>query len=148
MKHDTLLTHEFVEFLPEKLTEGIIYISIEHALVAHNCCCGCGLQVITPLSPTDWEMIFNGDSISLYPSIGNWNFPCKSHYWIKYNQVVWAPQWSKAEIDMGRAFDRRTKNQYFNSKQSEPSLSADDYDSKKNDRPENLWKKVKRILWK
>jgi len=34
--------------------------------------------VVTPLSPTGWSLIFDGETVSLYPSIGNWNFPCRS----------------------------------------------------------------------
>ena len=92
------LTHEFVEFIPRELKDGVLYISITYATVIHNCCCGCGLQVVTPLSPAQWSLTFNGKAISLHPSIGNWNFPCKSHYWIKENRVSWARQWSNQEI--------------------------------------------------
>jgi len=44
-----------------------------------------------PLGPTDWKLTFDGESVSLYPSVGNWNFPCQSHYWIQENKVRWAP---------------------------------------------------------
>ena len=33
--------------------------------------------------------MFDGRTISLNPSIGNWSYPCRSHYWIKGNRVVW-----------------------------------------------------------
>ncbi len=89
------LSHEFVKNIPEKIDDGIIYISMEYATAIHKCCCGCGNEVITPLSPTDWKLIFDGESISLYPSIGNWNFDCKSHYWIKNNKIKWARQWTE-----------------------------------------------------
>ena len=83
MKRELILRHEFVEFIPDKLADGVVYVSIPYATVAHKCCCGCGMEVVTPLSPTDWELIFDGESISLDPSIGNWSFDCKSHYWIR-----------------------------------------------------------------
>ena len=81
-----ILTHEFVEYIPRELKDGVVYVSIPFATVIHKCCCGCGQQVVTPLSPSQWTLSFDGKSISLHPSIGNWNFPCKSHYWIK--QIV------------------------------------------------------------
>src|ERR1700739_3127696 len=110
------VTHEFVEFIPDTLEEGKLYISIAYATVAHKCCCGCGREVVTPLSPTDWELIFDGRSISLRPSLGNWEYPCRSHYWIKYNVVEWAPPWSQEEIQAGRVADALAKERYFQRK--------------------------------
>ncbi|MDB6026069.1 MAG: hypothetical protein JWM68_2292 [Verrucomicrobiales bacterium] len=93
-------SHKFVEFMPEKLEPGVIYVSLRFALVSHQCACGCGEEVVTPLSPKDWQLIFNGETISLYPSIGNWKFQCGSHYWIDQNRAVWASKWkSSNEID-------------------------------------------------
>jgi len=51
--------------------------------------------------------------VSLYPSIGNWSLDCKSHYWIKQNQALWADEWNQWEILAGRAFDKRRKAEYF-----------------------------------
>ena len=58
-------------------------------------------------------LIFDGKTISLYPSIGNWGFKCQSHYWITNNRVRWADGWSKDKIDAGRAHDRFVKERYF-----------------------------------
>ena len=38
-----------------------------------RCCCGCGEEVVTPFSPAQWQMSFDGEAVSLHPSIGNWN---------------------------------------------------------------------------
>lgn len=62
-------------------------------------------KVVTPLTPTDWCLVFDGDTVSLDPSIGNWNFPCRSHYWIYRNRVKWAKAWTPAKIQAGRASD-------------------------------------------
>jgi hypothetical protein len=113
MSKTSTLTHEFVEFIPDRLDEGKLYISIEFATVAHKCCCGCGKEVVTPLSPTDWKFIFDGKTVSLDPSIGNWSFPCKSHYWIRNNRIKWAQEWSQAQIERGRKYDRFAKNKYY-----------------------------------
>ena len=102
MKPEIVLKHEFVEFIPDDLEEGTIYVSIRFATASHLCCCGCGDKVVTPIRPTDWKLIFDGKTISLDPSIGNWSFACKSHYWIRNNKVRWAAPWSKEEIDAGR----------------------------------------------
>ena len=87
----------FVSLLPDQLENGKLYISMEFASAIHLCCCGCGRQVVTPLSPTEWNLWFDGDSISLAPSIGNWNFPCESHYVITENRVMWDEHWAKPE---------------------------------------------------
>lgn len=87
------IQHKFVEFIPDTLEEGILYITLEYATALHKCACGCGIEVVTPLSPNDWKMIFNGKAVSLYPSIGNWQFACRSHYWIENNQIIDANRW-------------------------------------------------------
>jgi hypothetical protein len=122
MKPTVMFRHEFVEYLPAQIEQGIIYVSMPFATAAHKCACGCGNDVITPITPTDWQLTYDGDSISLHPSIGNWNFPCQSHYWLRHNYIHWAPKWSRQEIDAGRAHDRKTKEQYFDaSRQGAPA---------------------------
>jgi hypothetical protein len=113
MKQEIALKHEFVDFIPEELKQGTVSISIRFATVAHLCACGCNNKFVTPLQPTDWKLIFDGKTISLHPPIGNWSFPCRSHYWIRNNRVQWAEQWSQARIDKGRAHDRSEKDRYF-----------------------------------
>ena len=81
------MQHKFVEFIPDVIEEGVLYISIEYCTAIHKCVCGCGNEVVTPLSPTDWELTFNGKTVSLDPSIGNWSFKCQSHYWIAKNSI-------------------------------------------------------------
>ena len=107
------LTHKFVKNIPEHIEDGIIYISIDYSTAIHKCCCGCGNEVVTPFSPTDWKLIFDGETISLYPSIGNWNFPCQSHYFITYNTVEWVPKMTKKQIEHGRKKDKQNKRFYF-----------------------------------
>ena len=82
--------HEFVDAFPERLDDGILYVSVEFGSAAHRCLCGCGSEVYTRLSPKDWLMIYDGETISLDPSIGNWSFPCQSHYWLERGRVSWA----------------------------------------------------------
>lgn len=89
------LIHRFVEFIPEQLEEDVLYISVEYKTAAHNCACGCGSRVVTPITPVDWKLIYDGKTVSISPSIGNWNFPCRSHYWIKYNRVEAVFDWGR-----------------------------------------------------
>lgn len=111
-----MVQHKFVKLIPQNLIQGEIYISIEYKTVTHLCICGCGEEVVTPITPTDWKLIFNGSSISLHPSIGNWDFKCKSHYWIKENKVVWASNWDKKQIDLVKKQDVFNKQKYYESK--------------------------------
>lgn len=116
----TKLSHKFVKNIPDKLEDGVVYVSIEYASVIHKCPCGCGNEVITPLSPTDWKLIFDGKTISLYPSIGNWNLECQSHYWITNNKVEWAPMWTKKQIEHARRKDKLDKKAYYKEKEHKP----------------------------
>lgn len=110
------ITFKFVGFIPEQIEEGVLYISIEYCTAVHKCICGCGNEVVTPLSPTDWELRFDGKTVSLNPSIGNWNFECKSHYFITRNSIRHARHWKDWEIDEGRKEDAENKEKYFKKK--------------------------------
>jgi hypothetical protein len=113
MIRHTHLKHEFVEYLPEQLQAGVLYISMKYATAAHCCCCGCGEEVVTPFSPTDWSMTFDGETISLSPSIGNWNFACRSHYFIQSGCVVEAKTWTEEQVEINRRQDRVLKAHYY-----------------------------------
>lgn len=112
------MIHEFVEYIPNNLEAGVLYISITFATAAHLCCCGCRREVTTPFTRTDWKLIYDGESVSLQPSIGNWSFPCQSHYIITGNSVRWVDRWSPERIVQGRQADTRC----------ERSLKADIHD--------------------
>lgn len=112
MKHSRLM-HRFVRSIPKELEPGVLYVSMEYATAIHACCCGCGNPVVTPFSPTDWQMTFDGETITLSPSIGNWSFPCRSHYFINQNRVVVAKSWDSKQIDAGRSQDRGNKAKHY-----------------------------------
>lgn len=97
----TTLAHEFVEYIPAELADGVLYISITYRTAVHLCVCGCGNKVVRPISPADWQLLYDGDTVSLTPSIGNWGFPCRSHYWIKADQVRWSRAWDDDRIAAG-----------------------------------------------
>ena len=83
------IDHSFVEYVPDALDDGILYVSIPFATATHKCFCGCGWEVTTPIAPNAWELTYNGRSISLNPSVGSRNLKCKSHYWISKDKVDW-----------------------------------------------------------
>jgi len=148
MRPQPILSYEFVDYIPDDLKDGTLYISVEFATAVHKCICGCGREVVTPLSPTDWKLIFDGQTISLDPSIGNWSFPCQSHYWIRANRVVWASPWDKSEITNGRIADMEAKERFFKNEDVARSWTAAEID-KKSDHPretESIWAKIRKWL--
>jgi hypothetical protein len=146
MKQKRGLSHEFVELIPGELKDGVLYISIKYATTAHKCSCGCGNEVITPISPTDWKLLFDGETISLYPSIGNWNFPCQSHYWITQNKIKWALSWSEEEITNGRRHDKLTKEIYRKTGQAPSFFIGDMNLQTETPVKEGFWHKLKKLL--
>lgn len=98
MNRLTSVEHQYVEYIPERLEPGILYISERFRTASHLCCCGCGLKVVTPLNPAKWNLTDHGSNVSLSPSIGNWGYPCRSHYLIVRNQVRWAGRFNRQQI--------------------------------------------------
>lgn len=93
------MRHKFVEYIPSEIEEGVLYISIEYDVAKHKCPCGCGAEIVTTLSPARWKLIYDGETVSLSPSIGNWNHKCKSHYFIKNDKVIWASEFTDLQIE-------------------------------------------------
>lgn len=124
------LQHRFVEFIPDELEEGILYITMEYRTAIHKCVCGCGNEVITPFSPTDWHLRFYGDSVSIYPSIGSWSFRCRSHYWITKNRIEYAENWNNKEIQQGRNADKKNKQSFYDTKPLEPKFQKSEIKAK------------------
>ena len=118
------LQYRFVEFMPPVLENDILYISMEYCTAIHLCVCGCNNKVVTPLSPTGWKMIFDGRSISLTPSIGNWNFDCQSHYFITKNKIEWSGKWSREKIEHGRMHSKDLKEEFFKEKVVEKAIDV------------------------
>lgn len=112
MRH-TELEPRFVKGVPRELEPGILYVSMEYGTVVHSCCCGCGHEVVTPLTPTDWNLNYDGEGISLWPSVGNWNLPCQSHYIIDRNRIIECGRWSKAKIEAELNRDKMAKGKFY-----------------------------------
>lgn len=97
----------FVQYIPEQPEAGVLYVSERYATATHLCCCGCGLEVVTPLNPAKWRLKVDSGMVSLHPSIGNWSFPCQSHYWLVRNRVEWARAMTPAMIAAVKTRDMR-----------------------------------------
>lgn len=115
MRHKRL-EHRFVEHIPERLEPGVLYLSMEYATSAHSCCCGCGEEVVAPFTPTDWKMTFDGETVSLRPSIGNWTLKCRSHYVIDHGKVIEAGPWTEEQVAAERRRDHKAKARFFGHK--------------------------------
>jgi uncharacterized membrane-anchored protein len=107
------MQHKFVEFVPEDIQPNTLYVSVEYGTAVHKCCCGCGEEVVTPLTPTDWRLIFDGETVSLAPSIGNWSFKCRSHYFIRNNNIQWCTDWSDKQVKTCKEIDQVKKQEHY-----------------------------------
>lgn len=148
MKTTTIIP-QFVEFIPSTLQDGVLYISQKYGTAAHKCCCGCGIKIVTPITPTDWNIKVSGGKVTLHPSIGNWNHPCQSHYIIRCNRVIWAGSMTQQEINWGRKRDREIKKAYYG-KLDSINNSTEPRETLSNSAPRlpktDLWKTIKHWL--
>ena len=95
----TELKPVYLQFLPPQnaMQEGILYISKRFQVAKHLCACGCMSDTVTPfehqgetMTLPGWKFTDNDGLVTLSPSIGNAQFPCKSHYWIQNNKIIQA----------------------------------------------------------
>ncbi|MBN8669375.1 MAG: hypothetical protein J0L80_01730 [Chitinophagales bacterium] len=107
---------EKVESIPKSIDEGILYVSERFKVAAHLCPCGCLTKIITPLGPHEWSLSVKAGKPSLYPSVGNWQLPCRTHYWIRDGKIEWSYSWTDKEIKHGRAREQKKLKEYYSSK--------------------------------
>ena len=74
----------------------------------------------TAIGPTDWRLEDTPSGPSLTPSVGNWQQPCRSHYWIRNNHVLWSDQWSKGKVDTLKQREAERRDFYFGLGQERP----------------------------
>ena len=133
------LRHEFVDFVPKRLDDGVLYVSIRFGTAVHRCACGCGEEVVTPLGPAEWKLTYDGRTVSLAPSIGNWNFPCRSHYWIDEGNVRWARGFPEAEVALVRQEARKRRDGYYETEGTELTRKLPGGDAQRG---------LRRAIWK
>lgn len=142
------LEHRFVQHVPQTLEPGVLYISMEFATAMHLCCCGCSREVVTPFSPTDWKLIFDGETVSLAPSVGNWNFSCRSHYIIRRNQIIKAEYWTDEMVQAEQRRNKAAKSGFYGTAQS-PAEADPDYTPIATSEPQcSFWVRIRRWLLK
>ncbi len=112
IRHHTV-EPKFVKAVPRQLEPGVLYVSVDYGTVVHACCCGCGQEVVTPLTPTDWRMTYDGETVSLWPSVGNWNLPCQSHYVIDQNLVIEQGRWGRTRIEAEQRRNKAAKVAFY-----------------------------------
>lgn len=131
MKIDLLRVH----YIPKELKPGLLYVSEEFGAAVHLCACGCGSKVSTPLGPTEWTLKETGGGPSLRPSIGNWQFPCQSHYWIDQGNIVWSRKWTPEQVAAGRRAEEARRKAYH-----------DALDRKRDGILRRLWRWLRRLF--
>ena len=90
------LKSEFVHRVPAELEDGVLYICLSCDVVVHKCACGCGEKVVLPIAPEHWQLYYDGE-VTLSPSIGNYQYKCKSHYFIRNSKVIWVTTAEKSQ---------------------------------------------------
>ena len=107
------VTPEFVDEIPGEPEHGKLYLSCRYRAAVHLCACGCGAKISTPLHPTGWRLSYDGETVSLSPSVGNWSEKCQSHYVIKDSRVLWADRLPREKIQLIREQRRRELEEYY-----------------------------------
>ncbi len=102
-----------VYYVPKVLEAGVLYVSEEFRACVHLCACGCGIKVSTPLGPTEWALEETPDGPTLTPSVGNWQLPCRSHYWIREGTIHWSGAWTPEQIIVGRRNEELRRRAHF-----------------------------------
>jgi Family of unknown function (DUF6527) len=105
-----------VQYMPKELKPGVLYVSEEFGAAAHLCVCGCGSKVRTPLGPTDWNLEETSGGPTLRPSVGNWQLPCQSHYWIWQGRILWSDPWTPEQIAAGRSAEEERARAYYDAR--------------------------------
>lgn len=100
--------------MPKHLEPETLYVAEEFGAAAHLCACGCGHKIRTPIGPTEWSLEVTPDGWpSLWPSVGNWQKPCQSHYLIRRGHVIWSRKWAAEEIEAGRHREEERRQAHY-----------------------------------
>ncbi len=105
-----------VQYVPKVLEPGSLYVAEEFGAAVHLCACGCGTKVSTPLGPTEWTLEETLMGPTLNPSVGNWQIPCKSHYWVRNGSIIWSDAWTPEQIIKGRQAEEHRRHAYYDAR--------------------------------
>lgn len=86
----------------DRLVDGVLYVvdgeqQDRDQLIEYNCPCGCGNTVMIPYyragqqkeETPSWAYREENGKATLSPSIYSTGRPCRSHYFIRDNKIVW-----------------------------------------------------------
>jgi hypothetical protein len=104
---------EEVELMPALLEPGVLYASQKFRTAAHLCACGCREKIRTQLGPLGWRLTKESLGPTLFPSIGNWQKPCRSHYYIRSGRVLWGQDWAEEQVLAGRRAEVARRNAHL-----------------------------------
>ncbi|WP_415926996.1 DUF6527 family protein [Mesorhizobium argentiipisi] len=79
----------------------------------HLCACGCGNKVPISLGPAGWSVRDRNGKPTVWPSIGNGQLPCRSHYIITDGKIHWAPSMSAAQAVTALQHDHRRREAHY-----------------------------------
>jgi hypothetical protein len=118
----------FVDAIPraEAIEDNHLYVSLKYNMTSHRCASGCGQLVPLPLSPADWSLTYDGETISLNPSIGNGILACQSHYFIRKSEIVWLSDMTAVQARQQQEADSELLGQHMRrrtSKEGKQSLA-------------------------
>ena len=89
MRRQKVLRPEFVQSIPTGSRKpGEIVVSCRYNVASFLCPCGCGAAMDIIFRPYRWRMEWDGEHLSICPSISSPRLACKSHYWITRNEVI------------------------------------------------------------
>ena len=60
---------------------------------------------MVPIKPAGWSLDIVDGKPTVCPSVGNREFECRSHYYIRGGEVVWLRKMSDLDRDFSRAAD-------------------------------------------
>jgi hypothetical protein len=91
---------------PANLEPDAVYVNEDFELASLLCPCGCAHK-ITLLYPDGHTVDNDGGYATVSPSIGVWDAPCRSHFYITRGHVDWCPSWSDERIQVSMAAQRQ-----------------------------------------
>ena len=76
--------------IPNILLKETFYITKKYSGISYLCPCNCGVETWIPTGSQkyDWELDIKESKVFISPSVLH-KTPCKSHYYIKENKIVW-----------------------------------------------------------
>lgn len=102
--------------------------------------CGCGAKIRTPLKRTEWMLTDTAFGPRLWPSVGNWQQACKSHYVIDGGEIIWCGTWTPEQMLAGRRAEEARQKEHYD------AMCDDAMCAKKPSLIAQIWRWLERLL--